>query len=525
MKKLLRIVSAAAAMLLAAGTFAACGGDGGSSEGGKPSTDGKTLNIRVYKSGYGDAYVSNWIYEFENIYKDEGYKVNIVDSTENLEGSVVTNEMILGAKNTVDLYIAGNVTPNALKVASDGEEMDMIAAKLNDVYDSFPVKADGTEESVKIKDKLMAGFDKYFMLGDDYYTFAFRSSPVGLVVNPVVFPEGKEYPRTTDELLALCAEIRAIDGLYPFAYAGYNANSYLYGMEDVWVAQYSGTDYYADFCAMNYSVPSEAYELYKNEGWVKSLDVIKKIQSGATGEKYNFANGVSSKANQAQHNLLTNKAVFMCVGQQLQNEMYTNYAEATKKMIMLKVPVLSAVKEKCTTIADDNELSSLVKAIDEGKTELAGDGYDVNEKDFETVKAARNVVYDWGAPHSIVLNAYSSKLNIAKLFLRYIASDDAAKSAYNANTSMSCYTVASSVDYSSMRTDSAFLLSSSKITDGASLIYRMPLGNRTKYSMNIFNQRADVEKQFYSDESLTAEKVMNDEYIKAKSLWEQRFKG
>ena len=527
MKKLIRTISAVIAACASAAALAACQGAESNSGGtnNKPSNDTKTLNIKIYKSGYGDAFVSNWIYEFENIYKDEGYKINIVDSTEYLQGSMVTNEMILGKKNTTDLYITGNVSPNALKNASDSEEMDMIAAKLNDVYDSTPIKADGTEETVKIKDKLMPGFDKYYKLGDDYYTFAFRSSPVGLVVNPDVFPAGKEYPRTSDELLALCDEIRDIDGLYPFAYGGQNAHAYLYGMEDVWVAQYSGIGYYQDFCAMNYEVPAEAYELYKNEGWIKSLDVIKKIQSGATGEKYNFANAVGAKANQAQHNLLTGKAVFMCVGQHLQNEMYTNYAEATKKMIMLKAPVLSAIKDKCESIGTDAELSALVKAVDEGRTELSGDGYEVTESDYTTVKTARNIVYDWGAPHSIVVNAYSEKLDIAKLFLRYIASDDAARTAYLASTSVSCYSVGSSVDYSAMHTDSEFLKTAAKVSEAASVIYRMPLGNRTKYSMDIFNVHLGLENKFYSNDSLTAEKVMEDEYKRAKELWEQRYKG
>lgn len=520
MKKVKRIISA---VLAAVSAVSLCGCVGG----GNVSADEKTLNIRVYKSGYGDAYVYNWIYEFENAFKEEGYRVNVVDSTEGLQGTTVTNEMILGSKNTTDLYIAGNVSPRNLKVASDNEEMDMIAANLDDVYDSYPIKADGSEESVKIKDKLTEGFAQYFMLDGSFYTFAFRTSPVLLTINPDVYPANREYPRTTDELISVCDDIRSNGNIYPFAYGGRNAASYLYGMEDVWVAQYSGTGYYADFLSMSSEDSATAYDLYKNEGWIESLDVIARIQQGATKEKRNFDGGISSSANNAQDALLRGKAAMMCVGQQLQNEMFVNYAAQTKKMTAIKVPVISAITKLCDSIENDEELSALVKAIDNGETAISGEGYNVTEEDFARVKAARNVVYDWGAPHSIILNSYSQKLDIAKKFLRYIASDDAAKTAYAASTTMSCYTKGAKVDYTSMHEDSNYLKSVISATEGdITTIYRFALGKRSEYSIPFFTgSRASLENELYANKTLTASAIMSEEYEAVKKSWERIYKG
>ena len=59
-----------------------------------------------------------------------------------------------------------------LPVAPDAHRavMDMVAADLDDVMDSYPIKRDGTEEKTKIADKLLDGYAQYFKWND----FLFR---------------------------------------------------------------------------------------------------------------------------------------------------------------------------------------------------------------------------------------------------------------------------------------------------------------------------------------------------------------
>ena len=51
----------------------------------------QTLNIKVYKSGFGDTFVYAWIDQFEEMYTTEGYKINVVEANDQIQGSTVTD--------------------------------------------------------------------------------------------------------------------------------------------------------------------------------------------------------------------------------------------------------------------------------------------------------------------------------------------------------------------------------------------------------------------------------------------------
>lgn len=530
-----KIVSILAAVLLSvsAAALSGCGDKG-------VVNDDNTLNIKVYKAGYGDTFVKAWISQFEQIYAEEGYKINIVESNENIQAATVTNELILGKKNKIDLYITGNIFPADLARVSDSEEMEMVAENLNDVYDNYPIRDDGSTESVKISEKLKPGFDRYFKLGEDYYCFAFRSAPLGLVVNPGVFRNyASEYPRTTDEFLSVLESIyRETEntGVYPLAWAGKNAHSYLYGIEDVWVSQYSGTDYYADFCAMNYPDKTKAYELYSDVSWEKSLDVIRAMQN----PYYSEPGSINNEHTRAQSRLITGKAVFMSTGAWLQNEMFMDYADRVVGMEMIPTPVISALGIKLGldgkggSDADlcDEVLSLTVKLIREGKSygeinSAVSDGKGVSliEDQIKEVENACGVFYDWGIPEQAVINAYSRKKDIAKLFLRYIASDDAARTMYNVSSGISAYASAD-VDYSSLQNYTAYMKSVDEIIQNrnSDYIYRQQLGLRAEYQMGFFNKYPAVEKTFATNRDLTSATVVSEEYAQAEQLWKERIR-
>lgn len=495
----------------------------------KKKKDLNVLSIKVYKAGYGDMYVHAWIEDFEKIYEKEGYRVEIEKSNLNITGSTVTNEMVLGKNNTVDLYVTGNLAPYALKRASDNLDMDMIAANLNDVFDSYPTKKDGTQEKVKIADKLLKGYAQYFKLGNDYYAFPYYTAPFGLVVNPEAFKEhvgNVDYPRTTDEFLKMVDKVadkaEADKNLVvrPFAFAGKNAFSYLYGVEDVWVAQYEGLDYYKAYTSLdNVKNAEEAGALYDRQGWKESLKVIKEMQQtrnvmpGSAGAEHSLA----------QADLVKGRAVFMVNGAWLQNEMYNNFAADVVKMEMIKTPIISALGTKIG-LKDDATLSKLVALIDDGKTyneaktQISG----LTETQYNAVKDARNIFYDWGVPAQILINAYSPNVELAKKFLRYVASDDAARRAFAASTLLTPY-ASSEVDISAdANRYTNFIRSFDQIRSGqdAKYIYRQMLGTRADNALGFFNHYTSLEVTWLTQGTLTVDDVITAEKEKIEELWE-----
>lgn len=526
MKKMMRMVVAGILCMAMAVTMSACG----KKEGGV-SQDEKTLNIRVYKSGYGDDYVRALVAAFESTYAEEGYKINIVSSDSTIQGQVVTNEMILGENNGIDLYITGNVSPTRLVSSSLENGMDMIAADLTDVYESTPIKADKSEESVTIMEKLKKGYASYQMYDGTeeeykgkYYGFAFRSSPCGLIVNEKLLTSyGLEMPKTTDELIACFDTIQgkaAETGVYPTAWAGFNAYTYWYMVEDVWAAQYDGVETYKNFLNMSYSDNAEeGWKVYESKGWKESLNVLANV----TNLDYAPQKTISMDHSTAQHRFLSGEAVFMVNGAWLQNEMSANYLEQVKDMTMIQTPVVSALGKKIG-LKSDKELSEIVALVDEGKSvdEIAAKT-GAKAKQVEAVKEARNIFYDWGCTDTIVVNAYSQKLDLAKLFLRYLASDDGIQMIYDYS---SCFTPFNTTAESAMAdSDSTFMNSIYQIATKADAQYinRSEGGWRSTLNFNWFNKYSEVEKQIAAAKgTLTGDQIMADELAYIKDAWAER---
>lgn len=495
------------------------------------SSDDKTLNIRVYKAGYGDDYVRALIAAFESTYAEEGYKINIVSSDTTIQSTTVTNELLLGENNGIDLYIAGNVSPDTLVTTSTANNMEMIAADLTDVYESTPIKADKTEEDVTIQEKLKSGYAEYQRYDGDeeeykgnYYGFTYRSSPCGFVVNTELLQSyGLEVPKTTDELTACFAKIyekTAETGVYPTAWAGYNAYAYWNMVQDVWVAQYSGVENYNKFWSMSYSDNlEEGWKVYEDQGWVESLNAL----ATYVNLDYAMEKTINMDHTTAQHHFLSGEAVFMVNGAWLQNEMAANYLEQASGMTMIKTPVISSLGKKIG-LADDAVLSQIVGLVDEGKTvdEIVAAVSGVTAEQVETVKEARSIFYDWGCADTIIVNAFSSKIDLAKLFLRYIASDDAVNLVYEYASSYTPFKTATEMEASDSASNFMASVRSISETADAKFINRAPSGWRHKFSIGPFNKYS-IEKDLAAAKgTLSGETIMQAELEYAKEVWERR---
>ena len=422
----------------------------------KISNEPTVLNVKVYKAGYGDAWFTALKSKFEEMYYEEGYKINVVESSINVQGAAVMEELLLGRRNGVDMYFAGGLSPVAVAIQSVDEGFQM-AADLSDVYELKPIKENKTEENLTIKDKMKEGYDEYLVYNgryEDYngmyFVFPAFAMPGGLIVNEELLNSyGLEIPLTTDELIN-CFETIAKDsaetGVYPTTWAGNNAYNYWRPVEDVWAAQYDGVEGYKKWVSMNPGEgknPVDAVNVYDQKGFEYSLTVMEtmlNLDYAPIGTR-NATHG------NAQHQFLTGKAVFMANGAWLQNEMIQNYNDSISKMQMISAPVLSQIgmelnldgnngndREKC-----DKVLSAIVAAVDEGETNeeiismVEAAPYSVqigqNEKEknakIDKIRESRAIYDDAGVEYGFIVNEYSTKKEIATLFLRFVASDDA----------------------------------------------------------------------------------------------------
>jgi ABC-type glycerol-3-phosphate transport system substrate-binding protein len=167
----------------------------------------------------------------------------------------------------------------------------------------------------------------------------------------------------------------------------------------------------------------------------------------------------------------------------------------------------------------------LVTCIDEGKnfadTQAAISEQTITEEQYNAVAEARGVFYDWGVPAQIVVNSYSPNVDLAKLFLKYIASDDAAQRAYAASTLITPY-ASSAVDYKQDESKyTNFMKSIDEIRKGtnSSYIYRIALDKRAEYMLGFFNRYTTLELTWLTKSTLTVDTVLNDEMEFIKELW------
>ncbi len=238
---------------------------------------------------------------------------------------------------------------------------------------------------------------------------------------------GFSVPLTTDELIAqyeiVCPEKEGKPtpikkDVYPMTYAGSNSAGYWMYMYDTLFAQYSGVEKENTF--WNIPATADGYKIYEDEGILKSLEVMSKV----VDDNY-CMKGTATLSNEAsQAKVLKGNALYMCTGNWVYNEMKLNYSTYVDNMEMIKMPIISALGQKLG-FENDKVLSNIVKGIDDGKTDsqIAMEN-SIEENKVAVVRDARNVYFDASVDHVAIIPSYSQSKEVAKLFLRFMASDD-----------------------------------------------------------------------------------------------------
>lgn len=512
-------------------------------------SDGENVvDVKIMLAGYGTEWFKQAAKKFEQLYADKGYKINLAEESTTVSESVAS-EIQTPKTNGTDLYFVGSgsggidvssLTKRSAAILRTNDRT--LLENLNDVYSSPAISFDGKEESVTIAEKMPDSEKPYFKFngtGDaklkkwegNYYMFPWASGPAGMYVNTAVLKAaGWDYiPRTTDEMLKLYKDMcpAAADGVptpvktgvYPMTYAGKNAAGYWTYLWETFYAQYSG--YKADraLWSLNDTAKEDGYEVYnyeKDAGLLESYKVMEKL----TDEDYCAAGTANLAMTAAQLNVLNGKAAYMVTGSWVNNEMKVNYADIADNMIFMRTPVISALGAKLGIT--DEQLASAVSGVDDGKTdaEIATET-GVTEEVAARIREARGIYYSVSVNHVAAIPSYSPSKNVAKLFLRFLASDDN-MDLYGSITSS---TLPFNYAGESKITKNAFLKSAEDATKQS---YSVMIADDFQASpvrqigMTIHCGYGTYSEVFLglSQKTLTAQKIVEKNYTFAKSNWD-----
>ncbi len=483
MKKFQRIAVSALALLLAGATFPAC-------KGSSTSKDPKTINVKMLKAGFGDSWAYSLKSAFEKAYEAEGYKVNIIAPSNDMEGSVVLNDLFMGYKRTnVDLYITGNIQAAQVGTFNSYDEGNALVEETEElVYKQKAIGYDGQPEEKTVEEKLGAVQAEWvkdtesYNSDKKYYGVPYLASNAGLVVNTAKLATYgyEETPRTSDEVIEMSttiytgkkggtgekvAESAENGGEYPFTYFNneYNAGGYgitwMYSM----IAQYDYEVFqqlitytkYDEATKTRVDLGEDGYEIYNDDAITKAFEFMSFVydpviaSDGSTTQTMDKGQAAMMRPG---------GAVFMANGDWMLNEVRLNYRNQLNDITFVNYPVNSAIGYEEFASADDPDaiLSYVIKLVDENKSVddiiaavKADKNYDVTKKSVQRVADARGLHYSRGIESQCFITKGSTKKDIAALFLRMMASDDCAKTiAEEANgTSMYANTVNENAKY------------------------------------------------------------------------------
>lgn len=427
----------------------ACGGDKRSSG---VVSDENVCNIQVYKAGYG----VDWLYElktkFEAAYAEEGYKMNILNPSNDMNGQVVVSMLADGYEsNKVDLYITGNVFADT--VSKNGQYGELASDIRDGVFNKKAIRYDGTEEDKTVGEKLNPDIYKYLVdQNDTMYAFNWVQCASGIAVNTKKLSQyGLSLPKTTNEMFdcfnkiylgANGMENSEKSKIFPFASNGYYANASF----NVWMAQYD-FDAYKTFWTMQQAddegnlidLIDNGYEVFQSDCYKEMLKVAYRMFDVNT-LCYGAA---TANLDQTQAMIMKEKnynAVFMINGDWFLNEVKLNYKDSVGNIEFINTPVISALGVKLFGSGTsynldekqcDELLSYIVGLVDGNKTVAEIVSSVKNEKDIDIaaedalkVANARGIFYSRGVEHLAYIAKNAKAQKVAELVLRMMASDD-----------------------------------------------------------------------------------------------------
>jgi len=400
------------------------------------------LEIKVVNVGYG----AQWAHDLAAAYTKKHPEISIeVDDTYSgtLDKEFV-NELVSGV-TTTDIYFSRDAMFKYSQggTMANGKYYNPILEDLTELYNT----PNPYDNNVKIIDKihptvlsdLTVQRTENGQTVDKQYTLPWVADVLGLLYNEQIFDQyNLTIPNTTDELIALCEQIKSINTapagetpkyeLYPFMDSF--AYSYFSVLEGQWLTQYEGVQAVNNiYNGIDPDGLQNTADILSYDGMLETYKVYEELLKFEN--KYVHPDNKDLNFTQAQHYILNSNKMcaMMPNGAWIQREMEVNYRPEQIHIKFMKTPIISSIigvlPDK--SVADDAELSAVIKAIDNGSTALSGEGYSVTQNDFNRLCEARGVVNSWSFGHIGYIPVYSDKKDLAKDFLYFLASDEGMK--------------------------------------------------------------------------------------------------
>lgn len=404
-----KVVAVLLTAVLTMSCLAGCGNGGKGS-----SKDGRTqIQVKYWLAGLGSSWIDEVIEGFEAKYPE--YKI-VLESTSS--SSAINSSLGKPELDETDLYL------NVKTYNTEG-----YLEPLDDILE-YQVKG----ETKTIGEKFDPTYLQLEKSPDGhYYNLTYGGGMVGIYYNKKLFKNAgiKTVPRTTDELALACDTLFSSD-IVPFCHfkpVGYWEDY----MALAFFAQYDGLDYVTNRyfgCTDEKGVSPSLNVFTEKNGRYQALKVLE----GLVTPEYTLTGSNTYDHVTIQTMLINESAAMMVNGTWLSSEMAS--VGGTDDFGMMRTPVISAIRDKLTTVATDIELRALVTAIDSvidgEKTEAdykQGDNYVVEGKtvsaaDWAYVKAARNTMALNATGNSALIPNYSDNIEGAKEFLKYLYSDE-----------------------------------------------------------------------------------------------------
>ncbi len=451
-----KIVSLAMASVLGASVLTAAGCN-------KKKIEGdNALEVYVCALGNGREWLDKALEVFAE--KDE-----IKEKYPNFEYDVLANseynygqEQIRSGVTTFDLLFTSQFSPATVEQQLDGKSIledltDVYNGKIPDFNGGYEKNDDGEEwtyaEKMKKADPnrfATIGFEQesngeyethyYYTLGGaGFYGILYNKDKMIEYGYLTEDSDGnvQGLPRTTEEMKAFAQKIKD-GGHIPFIAA--KDTGYWTRVQNLWWAQYEGAEAYDRYFQGQYK---------NDEGeWERGVEVLSKakgryLANAITEYLLHYENGFIHKESSAlqftaaQTKLIQGDGLMQANGAWFDQEMkdVASQEGADAEIRMMPSLIISEIVE---VVPDDSikgengktadeELSALVRALDVGSTALKGEGYEVTQKDFDRVKEAYNLYNPGEAFSPIAIPSYSDAKDLAKDFIRFMATDEFAR--------------------------------------------------------------------------------------------------
>lgn len=422
------------------------------------NNESKICEVKAAIAGYGVDWLTEASSTFNEIYKDEGYeiKVTLTDTSINMD-----NEILYPKRNTTDLYFEYNRINQLVDKSRNvfKNNTDCVLEDLTDVLESKPIGADKKEQGERLIDRIpeevISGYKYTGKLKnfDGYYGLPFTGGTSGIFVNEKTLTE-KGYTfddfLTTNSLIKMVKELQPADetdatAFFPVSFSGAKAPGYWSSLYSDLLAQYEGVQGYNDIWSFTPSSGSQiedGYKVYEKRGILESLKVVEELEN----RDYSAPGTSSIDHIGAQARVFTGRSLFMVSGDWIYKEMEKDYSQYLDDVVKVRTPIISALGVKlalCGTTHEEGadcdlcetKLKSVVKAVDEGKSISAiVTDCGVTETQANAIKTARGVYEGLNSlGWSISIPSYADAKNVAKLFIRFLTSNEGQK-IYNKHT-------------------------------------------------------------------------------------------